>query len=203
MNLLFRKERRTLSTSVLKKYKTLEESTARQKPLFDYLSEKYGISSDDPESLLTALKTDEQEKKLPDRIKQEIERKRLISARAETLSRRWASEGEELKKHIPGFDFKSELQNPAFTSLLKSGMSVRRAYTAVHSDEILKNAVSGTAKTVAEQTLKSIRTQGTRPTENGLHHGSGIIRKTDVSSLTGKDIRSILKQVENGTKIRF
>ena len=127
----------------------------------------------------------------------------FLSAKAQALSKRWTAEGEQLKKIFPSFDFKNELKDPVFASLLKTGMPLRKAYTAAHSDELLKNAVSGTAKKVAEQTLKNIRANGSRVAENGLHNGAGTVRKTDVSALTGKEIRSILKQVENGSKIRF
>lgn len=133
----------------------------------------------------------------------ESARKSFLEAKATALYRRWTAEGQELKALFPAFDFKTELRDPAFTALLKSGMSVKRAYTALHSDELIKKAVSGTARAVAEQSLKSIRAQGRRPSENGLERGGGMISHTDVSSLTGKDIRDIIKQVENGSKIRF
>ena len=130
-------------------------------------------------------------------------RKSFLDMKARELCRRWTAEGERLKSRFPSFDFKTELRNPAFTALLKSGMPVGKAYTAIHSDELIKKAVSGTARAVAEQSLKSIRAQGRRPAENGLAGGSGMISRTDVSSLTGKDIRDIIKQVEKGSRIRF
>ncbi len=191
-----------------KNLKSLEETQAKQKCVFDFLSEKYGIDSSDPSLLLEKMQSENSEDvkettgnnaERPDLQK----RNDLVSEKAMRLSRQWTEDGRQLKKIFPNFDFKTELKNPVFSSLLKSGMPLRKAYTAAHSDEILKNAVSGTAKKVAEQTLKSIRAQGSRVAENGLHNGAGIIRKTDVSSLSGKEIRSILKQVENGSKIRF
>ena len=111
-------------------------------------------------------------------------RELFIKEKANRLSRKWAAESAELKKHFPDFDFRSELKNPIFSQLLKSGLPLRQAYTASHSDKILRDAVQGTAKKVAEQTLKSIRAQGSRVAENGLHNGAGFVRKTDVSSLT-------------------
>ena len=203
----FKKRTQGIIDKRFKSYKSLEESTAKQKPIFDFLSEKYGVDSSDTELLLKKMqseKTDAREK--ADFNAGHLnanEKSMLIHEKATALSKKWAAEGEQLKKIFPSFDFAAELKNPAFKSLLKSGMPVRKAYTAAHSDELIRNAVSGTAKRVAEQTFKSIRAQGSRVAENGLHNGAGIVKKTDVSSLTGSEIRSILKQVENGSKIRF
>ncbi len=203
----FKKRTQGIIDKRFKGYKSLEESVAKQQPIIDFLSAKYGIDSSDPSSLLEkmqneAAETDKTKENNADARNLKT-REQFIAQKARALSQRWSNEGEQLKKLFPSFDFKTELKNPVFSSLLKSGMPLRKAYTAAHSDEILKNAVSGTAKRVAEQTLKNIRANGSRVAENGLHNGTGTVRKTDVSSLTGKEIRSIIKQVENGSKIRL
>ena len=206
----FQKRVQSIIDKRFKNLKTLEQTQAKQQPLFDFLSEKYGIDPSEPQLILEKLQSEnkteqtEQKDNMGTAEKPDLTFKNdIIARKARLLSQKWTAEGEQLKKHFPNFDFKTELKNPLFTSLLKSGMPLRKAYTAVHSDELLKNAVEGTAKKVAEQTLKSIRVQGSRVAENALHNGAGIIRKTDVSSMSGQDIRNILKQVENGTKIRL
>ena len=203
----FKKRTQGIIDKRFKTLKTLEEAQAKQQPVLDFLSKKYGIDSSDTALLLEKMQNDapdEKKSETGNAEKNEMQmRERYIANKAKMLSNRWAAEGEALKKIFPNFDFKTELKNPVFASLLKNGMPVKKAFTAAHSDELLKNAVSGTAKKVAEQTLKSIRAQGSRVAENGLHNGAGVVRKTDVSSLTGEEIRSILKQVENGSKIRF
>ncbi len=130
-------------------------------------------------------------------------REKIISEKARLLSQRWANESREIKKLFPSFDLKSELANPTFKALLKSGSSMQQAYTATHAERLIQNAIDGTARRVAEQTLKSINLSNSRVAENGIRGGNGFTQTTDVASLTGKDIRSILKQVENGSKIRF
>ncbi len=203
----FKKRTQSIIDKRFRNLKTIEAIQAKQQPVIDFLSAKYGIDSSNPSLLLEKMqnesKTDSESLMDNAEMRDTQTREQLISEKADMLSKRWTVEGQELKKIFPTFDFKTELKNPAFASLLKSGMPLRKAYTAVHSDELIRNAVSGTAKKVAEQTLKSIRAQGNRVAENGLHNGAGIVRKTDVSSLTGKEIRSILKQVENGSRIRF
>ena len=203
----FQKRVQSIIDKRFKNLKALEQTQAKQQPLFDFLSEKYGIDPSEPQLILEKLqsenKTEQKDNTGTAEKPDSTVKNDILARKARLLSQKWTAEGEQLKKQFPNFDFKTELKNPLFTSLLKSGMPLRKVYTAVHSDELLKNAVEGTAKKVAEQTLKSIRVQGSRVVENALHNGAGIIRKTDVSSLSGQDIRNILKQVENGTKIRF
>ena len=225
----FKKRVQSIIDKRFKQTKVLEEEKAAAQPIFELLSETYGTDSSSPALLLEKLQNDTRLKNAvaPPSADEEANeaneaneaaeandggkgaesaediRKRFLESKAHALYRRWTAEGEQLKKLFPSFDFKTELKNPAFSALLKSGMPVRKAYTALHSDELIKKAVSGTAKAVAEQSLKSIRAQGRRPVENGLERGGGMISRTDVSALTGKDIRDIIKKVENGTKIRF
>ncbi len=203
----FKKRTQSIIDKRFKSFKTLEDAQAKQKPVLNFLSEKLGIDSSDPDLLLENL-----QKKFSEKIDEPKgnaenydmqKRNMFISEKAKALSNKWAHESEELKKIFPSFDLKTELQNPAFSSLLKTGMPIFKAYTAAHSDQLIKDAVEGTAKKVAEQTFKSIRANGSRVAENGLHNGAGFINKTDVSSLTGEEIRDIIKQVENGSKIRF
>ncbi len=207
----FQKRTQSIIDKRFKTLKTLEEQQENFSPVLDLLSKRYGTS--DSSALLDLLQKESTEKadaplgdntseKNAESVSNESKSK-LISAKADLTYNRWIAEGKSLKNIFPDFDFKTELKNPAFASLLKSGVSVRQAYTAVHSDAIIKNAVSGTAKRVREQTMKNILANGNRVSENGVRSPIGVIRKTDVNSLTGKDIRSILKQVEDGTKIRF
>lgn len=209
----FKKRTQSIIDKRFKTLKALEKTRDEQQPILDFLSAKYGIDSSSPDLLLEKLQndstvgnatpTEENMSKVNADSPDTDMRQSFVSEKARSLSKKWAAEGEELKKLFPSFDFSKELKNPVFTAMLKSGLPLRKAYTAAHSDELLKSAVSGTAKKVAEETFKSIRANGSRVAENGLHKGAGIVRKTDVSSLTGEQIRSILKQVEQGTKIRF
>ncbi|MBQ7968464.1 MAG: hypothetical protein IJ292_01395 [Clostridia bacterium] len=199
----FKKRTQSIIDKRFKTLKTLEDAQAKQQPIMNFLSEKYGIDSSDTSRLLEQMQKESEINKANAESPDIAKKEQMISEKARILSQKWASEGEMLKKHFPDFDFRNEMKNPLFSSLLKNGMPLRKAYTAAHSDELIRNAVQGTAQRVAEQTLKSIRAQGSRVAENGLHNGAGFVRKTDVSSLTGEEIRSILKQVENGTKIRF
>ncbi|MBR5314124.1 MAG: hypothetical protein IKU45_01775, partial [Clostridia bacterium] len=169
----FKKRTQSIIDKRFKNLKALENAQAKQQPIMNFLSEKYGIDSSDTSRLLEQMQK-ESENNIGNAESPNTQKKeQLISEKARFLSQKWASEGEMLKKHFPDFDFKNELKNPLFANLLKSGMPLHKAYTAAHSDELIRNAVQGTAQRVAEQTLKSIRAQGSRVAENGLHNGAG------------------------------
>ncbi len=207
----FQKRTQSIIDKRFKTLKTLEEKQGAFSPILSLLSEKYGTT--DEKELLSKMQGDlsqnaepQSEKNATDNVDKSIAEKfkaSLISARADLTYKKWLDEGNQLKAVYPEFDFITELRNPVFASLLKNGVSVKSAFTAVHSDTIIKSAVTGTAKRVKEQTMKNILANGNRPSENGVRSSLGVIRKTDVSTLTGSDIRSILKQVEDGRKIRF
>ncbi len=207
----FQKRTQNIIDKRFKTLKSLEERQEELSPLLSHLSERYGTS--DAKELLSKLQddskqnaepqSDENTKDTADKSISDSLKASVISAKADLTYKRWLDEGEQLRELFPDFDFKAELRNPLFASLLKNGVSVKGAYTAVHSDAIIKSAVTGTARRVKEQTMKTILANGNRPAENGVHSSLGVVRKTDVSALTGSDIRSILKQVEDGRKIRF
>ena len=220
----FKKRTQAIIDKRFKNYKALEDSQAKQQPVIDRLASIYGVDPLDTQAILEKLQTDsrlapgipptdtgdstpvsakEDAKDNSADIKAPSFKEQFISDKAKALSKQWTMEAKQLKPLFPSFDLGAELKNPAFTSLIKSGMPLRRAYTAVHSDELIKKAVTGTAMRVKEQTLKDIRANGSRAAENGLSAKGAITHKTDVASLSGKEIRSILQQVERGTKVRF
>lgn len=219
----FKKRTQSIIEKRFKNYKALEDSQAKQQPVMDLLAKAYGLDPADTQAILEKMQTDsrftltdtptsedgkptaqpKENAKSFDADRMASVKEQLISQKAKALSNSWAMEAKQLKTLFPSFSLAEELQNPSFAALLKSGMPLKKAYTALHSDELIKKAVTGTAQRVKEQTLKSIRANGSRVAENGLSSKGAITHKTDVASLTGKEIRSILQQVENGSKVRF
>ncbi len=113
------------------------------------------------------------------------------------------SEAEETARAYPSFDLEAECRDKRFVALLSSGIGVKGAYEALHHGEIVAGAMQYAADRVLEAAQKGSMHALDRPTENGTVSGGAIDPKRDVSSLTGKDIRDILKRVERGEKIRF
>jgi hypothetical protein len=116
---------------------------------------------------------------------------------------KWVEEGNELKKTYADFDLSKEILNPEFAERLQRGMSITDAYTLTHLNDIVTSAAKNAAKKAEENTVTAIKNKGQRIPENGTKPTPGIIRKTDPSKLTDKDLAEIAKRVARGEKITF
>ena len=109
-------------------------------------------------------------------------------------------EASALREVYPSFDLEGECADPRFVKLVAAGIGVRGAYEALHHNEIMAGAMQYAADRVLEAAGKG----GTRrPVENGAAESSGRTPVLDVSSLTGREIRDIIRRVEKGEKIKF
>ena len=108
-----------------------------------------------------------------------------------------------LKSKYGEFDVKELFANEDFKSLLDKGVDADTAFFVVNKDRIINGVMQKTAEDVKQGVVKSIASGSKRPLENGSS-GQGASKTTiDVNSLTGKDIRAILKEVESGKKIKL
>jgi hypothetical protein len=107
------------------------------------------------------------------------------------------------KAVYPSFDLDTEMRNPEFVKLLKSGVDVRTSYEVLHKDEIIPAAMQFTAQKVGQQITNKIIANGARPVENGINSQSSAIVKSDVSQLSKDDRAEIIRRVARGEKIRF
>lgn len=120
-------------------------------------------------------------------------------------AKRELEQGEAVTKETyPGFDLKTELQrNPEFKSLLRAGISVRRAYEVTNFENILASAMRWAALTAGKKAAENISTQSRRVQENSVLDRAASVKHTDVNSLTRGDILKILDEVSRGAKIKF
>lgn len=203
-------------------YKELREKFGKADKLIGLLAERYGESNVDKlEELISndtrLLEEEALEKGIPveqliqiRNLKREADIERSKRERIETQIRgeeqyrAWLEESEKVKTAYPDFDLNSEIQNPQFISLLKSGVAMDHAYKVLHYNELMENNVSQAMQKSAKATADSIAARGSRPKENaGSASNSGVIYKTDVSSLTAKDREEIARRVARGEKISF
>jgi len=112
-------------------------------------------------------------------------------------------EANEVKELYPSFELEAECRDPKFLSLVTAGVGVKGAYEALHHDEIVRGAMQYAADRVYEAARGGIARINDRPTENGVSSSGAIDPKRSVDSLSGSDIRKILKRVEKGEKITF
>ena len=201
---------------------TVDKYNALQ-PVLEILGKKHGVDASDIEALTKAIQDDDsyfeeealekgmtvkqlKEIKAMERENAELRRQmqeRQSKENANKLYAGWMQQAEEAKKIYPGFDMRTEMNNPQFLALLRSNIDVKTAYEVIHKDEIIGGAMQFTAKTVESKIAKKIAAGGARPTENGMSSSSPAVVKSDVSKLSRADREEIRRRVAMGEKIRF
>lgn len=199
--------------------KGLQKTVEEQSPIIAILKERYG--SDDSAALLKALEEDralyaEEAEKANMNVEQYMEIKRLerkANALQETVDRErankaaqeiytdWEQQGERLKAVYPNFDLKTELANPQFAELIKSGVPVDAAYKVSHIDDFLNGAIARTAQQTRAATAENIRARGARPVENGMGAQNAVASSPDYSRMTTDEIKDILARVMRGENV--
>lgn len=193
----FSKKTQAIIDKRFKQTKELEAYKSKISPVVDKLMQKYGLEAGQEDMLSDAVGELFEEKKpeAPRASKQEQFKSKIGG---------WIKESEELKQLVPDFDLRGELRDSKlFSQLLLSGVPLKTAYETVHRDEFLSGAMQYTASAVRQQMVQSIEAKGRRPIENGISAESAVVTAVDVNSLTSQDILKILKQVENGARIKF
>ena len=200
-----------------KETKGLEEQLSKQQSVIDKMYAKYNVNS--VEDLDKAMDADtslyeEQAEEAGLSVEQykhikelEAQNARLMAAQHEREAReqtnqqtqKWLQEADELKKGYPSFDVNTEVQNPQFIGLLKSGVPMQHAFEVIHLNDIK----AGTAAAAEKAVTSSIRSKGMRPRENGAASGSAFTIKADVSQLTRADRAEAIKRAARGEMIRF
>ena len=192
-------------------------------PTLEMLAKKYGVDASDIQALNKAIQEDDsyyEEEALEKGISvQQLKEIRRMERENATLKKQieaaqrhengkklyaaWMQQAEEAKKVYPGFDLKTEMDNPKFVDLLRSNIDVRTAYEVLHKDEIIPAAMQFTAQAVESKLAKKIASNGARPTENGMSSQGAAVVKSDVSQLSKADRAEIIRRVQRGEKIRF
>ena len=188
-------------------------------PMFEKLSAKYGVDATDVDALMKAIDEDDsyyeqeaiergttvEEVKRIHKIENENAefRKLLRQQNANMKVADWLRQSDEVKKVYPTFDFETELKNPQFEQLLNANISVRKAYEAIHFDDIIEGAMRFTTKTVEKKLTDKVIANGARPSENGISSQGASVTKSDVSKLTSADIDEVKRKLARGEKITF
>ena len=215
-----------MQDTIQKRLKSSKETVDKYNalaPTLEMLAKKYGVDSNDINSLNKAIQEDDsyyEEEALEKGITvqqlkeiRKMERENAaLKAQMEEAQRQengkklyaaWMQQAEETKKVYPSFNIQTEMNNPQFLALLRSNIDVRTAYEVTHKDEIIQGAMQFTAQTVESKLAKKIASNGARPAENGMKSQSAAVVKSDVSQLSKADRAEIIRRVQRGEKIRF
>ena len=214
----YNKQMQATVQSRLRSAKNAEENLAKLTPALEVLARKYGqdLNNMDYEALAKAINDEDEyyeDKALElgttveaaKRIDQQ-ERGEAREKREETRNMeqqmfqqhmvKLEQQGEALKKVFPGFDLRTELQNPVFARMTAPGtgiMSVEDAYRAVHRKEIEAAQSQVIAQKTAEKMSNAIQAGSRRPDENGTSGQAASVTTFDYSKASTAQ-RNALKQ---------
>lgn len=160
-----------------------------------FLGSAYGNEED---KAATAEKTEKEPSPLLRAARVMLEKKA-----AREVAEYFDKEQEKLREIYPSFSLEKELsESEDFRRLLNSGVSLRRAFETVNLEKIMGQALKYAAMSAGKKTADAIK-NSVRVSENPLRDTASSVQKTDVNSLTEKEIMKILSQVSKGAKITF
>ena len=209
----------------LRSAKGAEETLGKLTPALELLARKHGMDpakmdyealakaiSDDESyyedkalemgvSVEAAKKIDQQERDTARQQRQEAQNleQQKIQKHFESLQQ----QGEALKKVVPDFDLRKELQNPAFVRMTSPnvGISVEDAYYAVHRKELQTAAMQVAAQKTAQKVSNAIQAGSRRPTENGISGQSPSVTTFDYRSMSPEQRNALKARIRSGEKI--
>ncbi len=219
----FQNRTQSIINQRFKELKTLQAKNQRADELIDKLAKRYGVDNLDLEAIAKASAADEsyteQQAKTRGLSVEEVRRMKALESEnarlrsnvqmtnaqkaADKIYSRWVQDGAKLKEIYPEFNFTKEVKNPEFSRLLRSGVSLRKAYEASHLDKILGGAMQYTADQVTKGMVARITDRSGRPAENSTTPRAGVVVKNDVSGLSRSDREEIERRVMRGEKILF
>ena len=203
--------------------KALQETVLKSQPLIDMLMQRYNVKDGDIEKLTSAIENDDaywneaaeeaglsvQQYKELQKLKREneyllrLQREARNKAMVENQLNKWVGESEAVKAKYPEFQLESEVNNPQFLSLLKSGVPVLHAYEVLHMDDIKSGVMEAAARQTEKKVVDGIRAKGARPTENGISSQSAFTIKDDPSKWSKKDRAEVVRRALQGETIRL
>lgn len=206
-----------------KDYKSMEGRVKAGDQVMQMLATKYGIEdASDIKSITQALKDDDflyaeraeangrtiDEQRNWDNLERENREFREAQRQAERREQidrqmaEWDKQSANLKALFPSFDLDTELRNPDFESALRSGLSMERAFYAVHGDEIVSGAMQTTANAVRSATVQDMAARRSRPRENAIGSQAAAKVSKDVHKLSKQERAEIARRSMFGD-VRF
>lgn len=109
---------------------------------------------------------------------------------------------EAAKRAYPDFDLRRELGNPQFAAMVLRGVDAKRAYEAVHHEDLLRRAMAYGVQRTAERLAAA--KMAARPAENGADGQSASVSRMDPRSLTRAEREELRRRViEKKERVTF
>jgi hypothetical protein len=194
-----------------KDQKRLEKRVNDSKPILDMLDTRYGTNGD-MKALLDALDKDtffwsgvaEEKGGTEQSAKESIKMMAQLNAyKQKEAVEKWDAEVQAMVDKYPGYDIDAEMKDPAFRSMLNSGVPLEHIYKGLHIDEVMESAVSTAVADTEKRVTETIRAKGNRPDENGTQPTAGYVSKIDVSKLTREERNRLANEALRGKRIEL
>lgn len=174
---------------------------------FGAISEKYGVSLDDPEGLAKAILTDKatvralaNEQGVSEDVARQIVEANALNqisrareaarVRQEEFSRMYEEEN-AVRAEYPGFEFEKACQNKAFKTLVDNGIPMKEAYEMSHHAELTAAALAAAREQGRSDAEDAMRQAAARPKEGASGYTGNA--PTDVSNLHGAALDAFLE----------
>ena len=116
------------------------------------------------------------------------------------LHERWKAEEAMIRRVLPDFSLRTELQDPEMRRLMQlPGMRMADAYRLAH----YRDAMRQTAHAVEQGVVERIQQRSARPSENGTRPGSAAVTGADVSRMTRAQREALERKALHGETIMF
>lgn len=112
-------------------------------------------------------------------------------------------EAEELRRLYPEFALETELKDPRFLGMLRSGVDMRAAFQALHQEQIVPAAMQYAARMVEARLASSLRSTAERIPENGLTPSGAVSLTGNAAAMSREDFQRICRMVEQGKRVSF
>lgn len=183
----------------LKNAKETTEKFRALEPIAQMLSRHYGVEDGDYSALEESVRKAFAPPDPAEQQRQQAE----IQAGASRMVEQWNLQAREIQETYPAFDLRQEMGDERFVQLLRSHVDMRTAYEILHKDEIIPAAMAYAAKTVERKLADSLRSSGSRPSENGAAVTGPMRLGSRVEQMSRKEIADLCRRVERGKKISF
>ena len=116
-----------------------------------------------------------------------------------------AQQADEMKKTVPNFDLRAEMENETFRRLVgpNSGLRVEDAYYAVHHKEIAPQAMAYGIQRAQQQIAQTLQANRARPVEGAMKTGRPADVAMDPKSMSRAERARLIERARRGEKIVF
>ncbi len=112
-----------------------------------------------------------------------------------------SAQTEELRRFYPGFDEKTDGADPAFRAMVAAGVPMRRAYEALHLEDLISGAMAYASRRTLERLAGAALAGQQRPEENGLRTGQPAAPVFDPRTMTKEQAKELRDRVFRGEKV--